>query len=238
MHDESTSNHFENGSRPLGWRLLEMLYLPRRIYNLLKGNVDAPGREKKARITNNFACIKTTSNRKQSVDRMIHWTASGNCLRELDNPPSQERLKVSWNGVLLQMNYAVCFGHLWGHFTHMTRHFSFGTTETVHATRQRKQLCRCPLTKDGTKTFESPCCRAATASAVIAFFFFNYSFFTKILWIHIKFYSCYNLITDGREKCIIILFMKVKVQVGLWIQSGSQIIWKCWWARPSSTVAL
>lgn len=158
MHDESTSNHFENGSRPLGWRLLEMLYLPRRIHNLLKGNVDVPGREKKARITNNFAGIKTTRNRMQSVDRMIHGAASGNCLREVDPP---ERLKVSWNGVLLQMIHSVCFGHLWGHFTHMTRHFSFGTTETVHATRQRKQLyVGAPL----------------TCSAVIAFFCFNYSF--------------------------------------------------------------
>lgn len=142
MHDESTSNHFENGSRPLGWRLLEMLYLSWCIYKLLKGNVDVPGREKKATITNNFACTKTTRNQMQSVDRMIHGTASENCLREVDPPPlrgwrSPEKRSPC---VLLQMIHSVCFGHLWGHFTHMTRHFSFGTTEAVHATLQRKQL--------------------------------------------------------------------------------------------------
>lgn len=83
MHDESTSNHFQNGSRPRGLRLLEILCLPRRIYESLKGNVDVSGWEKKARITNNFACIKRTRNQVQSVDRMIHGAASGKCLREV-----------------------------------------------------------------------------------------------------------------------------------------------------------
>lgn len=167
-----------------------MLYLPRRIYEPLKGIVVVSGWEKKARITNNFACIKRTRNQMQSVDRMIHGAPSGKVLTwGGPHPPPSEGLKVSWNGVLLQMIHSVCFGHLWGHFTHMTRRFSFHATETVQATRRRKQLHvgAPPPMKEGTKIFNLhvACCRAATASAVIASL--NYSFFTTILWIHIKF---------------------------------------------------
>lgn len=73
-----------------GLRLLEILCLPRRIYESLKGNVDVSGWEKKARITNSFARIQKTRNQVQSVDRMIHGAASGKCLREAArrcNPP-------------------------------------------------------------------------------------------------------------------------------------------------------
>lgn len=68
-----------------------MLYLPRRIYEPLKGIVVVSGWEKKARITNNFACIKRTRNQMQSVDRMIHGAASGKVLTWGGPPPSPPR---------------------------------------------------------------------------------------------------------------------------------------------------
>lgn len=166
-----------------------MLYLPRRIYEPLKGIVVVSGWEKKARITNNFACIKRTRNQMQSVDRMIHGAASGKVLTWGGPPPPLRGVEglLKWCFVADDS-----FGLLWSPVRSFHSH-----DETFFISRHRNgssdpteeaapRWCPPPM-KEGTKIFNLhvACCRAATASAVIASL--NYSFFTTILWIHIKF---------------------------------------------------
>lgn len=119
-----------------------MLYLPRRIHNLLKGNVDVPGQEKKARITNNFAGIKTTRNRMQSVDRMIHGAASGNCLREVDPPREVEGL-LKWCFVADDS-----FGLLWSpvrsFHSHDETFFIWHNRNGSRDPAEEAAICRCP----------------------------------------------------------------------------------------------
>lgn len=128
------------------------------------------------------------------------------CLREVDPPPLR--------GVegLLKWCFVAddSFGLLWSpvrsFHSHdetffISHHRNGSSEETVEAA---PRWCPpTPPTKEGTKIFNLhvACCRVATASAVIASL--NYSFFTTILWIHIKFYSCYNLITDGGNHALL-----------------------------------
>lgn len=139
---------------------------------------------------------------------MIHGAASGKCLREVARrcAPTPPPLR-GWRspGMVFCCRWFIRFALVTCEVISLTwRDIFHSAQQNGFKQPSRRSSWMLVLFNEVRRNhfhLQVAWCHAVTVSTVIVFL--NYSFFTTILWIHIKFYSCCNLITDGGHYYII-----------------------------------